>query len=150
MSAARIRTADLLAMHAALRQLQADETPQPWRLAYAAARNLRRLDGVAAAFEAARLALIASHAERDPAGKLVMDGANVVLARPEEFAGAFRALQDQEEEIALHRVGVADMPPAIAVGIAAALLPMIAEADADADAGAGPGAGPDAEAGRGG
>lgn len=112
-------------MHAALRQLQADDTPQPWRLAYAAARNLRLLDGVAAAFDAARVALINTHARRDADGQLAMDGPNVVLAEPEAFAAAFRALQEHEEEVALHTVRATEMPAAMAVGVAAALLPMI-------------------------
>jgi hypothetical protein len=132
MSARRRTTAELLAMHAALRQLQADGTAQPWRLAYAAARNLRRLDAVAAAFEAARLALIDAHAERDADGPLVMDGPNVVLATPETFAITFRALQEQEEEIALHTVSAADMPGTMPVGLAAALLPMIEDGEAEA------------------
>jgi hypothetical protein len=132
MSGVRLSTADLLAMHAALRQLQTDGTPQPWRLAYAAARNLRRLDAVLAAFEAARLALIDAHAARDDDGRLVMDGQNVVLATPETFAIAFRALQDEEEEIALHKVSAADMPDTMPVGLAAALLPMIEDGEAEA------------------
>jgi len=131
MSAMRLRTIDLLTLHSALRQLQADETPRPWRLAYAAARNLRLLDGVAAGFEAARLALLATHAERDADGKPAMDGSNVRLSSPEEFATAFRALQEQEEEIALCRVPAADMPAEIPIGVASALLPMIADADSE-------------------
>lgn len=129
MSTMPLRAIDLLALHSALRQLQADETPQPWRLAYAAARNLRTLDAVATAFEAARLTLVAAHAERDADGKLVMDGANVRLQRPEEFAAAFRALQEQEEDIRLCHVSAADMPATVPVGVASALLPMIADAD---------------------
>jgi hypothetical protein len=129
MSAAGIRTAELLAMHAALRHLQADATPQPWRLAYAAARNLRTLEGVAGAFDAARLALVNTHGKRDEQGELVMDGENVVLAEPEAFAAGFRALQEQTEEVALCKVTAADMPAAMPVGIAAALLPMIDDDD---------------------
>ncbi len=130
----RLRTIDLLTLHSALRQLQADETPRPWRLAYAAARNLRQLDAVAAAFEAARLALIATHAERDGEGKLAMDGPSVRLKSPEEFAAAFRALQEQEEAIPLCRVAAADMPAEMPIGIASALLPMITDADSEGSA----------------
>jgi hypothetical protein len=129
MSGTPIRTAELLALHAALRQLQADDTPQPWRLAYAAARNLRLLEGVAAAFDAARLALIQEHGRRDADGQLVADGPNIVLADPEAFAAGFHALQEQQETVALRKVPAGEMPAAMPVGIAAALLPMIDDGD---------------------
>ena len=122
-----MKTSDAYALFQAIQRLQNDMSPRPVKFGYALAVNLKRLQEIAEAFEAARTKLIKETAELDEQGEPVVADNMYKLRDTARFNADIATLQNSEIEVALMKVNIDDMPSEMEPVLVALFMPMINE-----------------------
>lgn len=123
-----MKTIEAYSLYQAIQRVQNENVPRPVKFGYALAVNIKNLQVVAEAFEAARTELITQFSFKDIDGKSLIENDMFKIDDQLAFTKGMTELQNSEVEVTLVKLTIDEMPSQLEPFLVGMFLPMIKDA----------------------